>query len=140
MSYVRIWCHCVWSTNNWIQYLEDPVRDKVIEHIRESASLKGIYIDHLNGYFDHLHALVSIGATQTLAGIMQNIKGESSFWINKNNLIDNRFEWQDDYWAVSVGLIEIERLRRYINGQVRHHKKVTFEDEINRFSLRYFKD
>jgi putative transposase len=140
MSYVRIWCHCVWSTKNWIPYLREPVRDKVINHIRENARMKGIFLIKLNGYTDHLHGIVSLGPTQTIAGVMQSIKGESSFWINRNKLTERRFEWQDDYWAVSVGDDHIERLSRYIKNQVEHHSKETLDDELKRLSLDYFKD
>ncbi len=33
---------------------------------------------------------------------MQLIKGESSFWLNKNGLTREKFESQDEYFAVSV--------------------------------------
>lgn len=123
-----------------MQYLKDPVRDKVIFHILENARSKGIYIDHINGYYDHLHAIVSLGATQTLADVMQKIKGESSFWINKNKLTSLRFEWQDDYWSVSVGADHIDRLRRYIRNQAEHHKTESLEDEIRRLGFDYQED
>jgi hypothetical protein len=32
----------------------------------------------------------------------QLIKGESSYWINKNSLVKGSFEWADEYYAVSV--------------------------------------
>ena len=62
---------------------------------------------------------------------MQLIKGESSHWINKNNLTRIRFEWQDDYYAVSVGINQLENLREYIRKQVWHHSKVSLEEEID---------
>ena len=91
MSYIRIWIHCVWTTKKSIPYLRDEIRDEVIHHIRNNAELKGIYIDHINGYHEHLHALVSLGGQQTVSEIMQKIKGESSFWINKNKLTRLKF-------------------------------------------------
>jgi putative transposase len=66
-------------------------RNEVILHIRNNAKIKGIYIDHINGYNEHLHALISLGGKQTVSEIMQKIKGESSFWINKNKLTKLRF-------------------------------------------------
>jgi len=41
--------------------MKDEIRDKVIYHIRDNAIQKGIYIDHINGYHEHLHALISLG-------------------------------------------------------------------------------
>ncbi len=96
---------------------------KSISHIRENAARKRIYIDHINGYYQHLHALVSMGGNQTVSEIMQKIKGESSFWINKNKLTGLKFEWQDDFYGVSIGMDQLEDLRDYIRNQVQHHQR-----------------
>jgi putative transposase len=61
------------------------------------------------------------------------IKGESSFWVNKQNIIKHKFEWQDDYIALSVSQSAIETVRKYINGQEEHHKKKTFTQEYDEF-------
>jgi len=144
MSYIRIWVHCVWTTKNRIPYLRDDIRSKVIYHIRENAKLKGIYIDHINGHHEHLHALISLGGKQTISDIMQKIKGESSFWINKNKVTSLRFEWQDDFYAVSIGMSQAENLRKYIRNQEEHHKKVSFQNEldmlIEEYQLQRIKD
>ena len=81
MSYIRIWVHCVWATKERVPYLIDNIRDKVIFHIIENARSKQIFVDHLNGYLQHLHALISMGGKQNISDIMQLIKGESSHWI-----------------------------------------------------------
>ncbi len=130
MSYLKIWIHCVWTTNKRLPILKDEIRNKTIYHILENARSKGIYIDHINGHNDHLHALISLGCNQTISGIIQKIKGESSFWINKNKLTPFKFEWQDDYYAVSIGMPQLENLRNYIRIQEQHHQKIKLEDEL----------
>ena len=137
MSYIKIWIHCVWTTKNRIKYLQYLIREKVIFHIRETAGLKGIYIDHVNGYDEHLHALISLGGSQNISDIMQKIKGESSFWINKNKLTDSRFEWQDDFYAVSIGIDHLDNLRKYIRNQAQHHQKVDFSVELDELIIQY---
>ena len=122
----------MWTTKDRIPYLRDQIRQNVISHIRENAKLKGIYIDHINGYNEHLHTLISLGGKQNTSDIMQKIKGESSSWINKNKMTRLKFEWQDDYYAVSIGMSQVENLREYIRDQVNHHHKVSFKDELNR--------
>ena len=123
MSYLRIWLHCVWTTNRRIPYLRDEIKNKVILHILNNAKLKKIYIDHINGYHEHLHALISLVGNQTVSEIMQKIKGESSFWINRNKLTRLKFEWQDDFYSVSIGMPQLENLRSYIRNQDQHHQK-----------------
>ena len=131
MSYLRIWVHCVWTTNKRIPYLKDKLKDEVIFHIRDNAKLKGIYIDHINGHNEHLHALISLGGKQNISEIMQKIKGESSFRINKNKLTRLKFEWQDDFYSVSLGMPQLDNLRKYILNQEQHHKIVTFQEELD---------
>ena len=130
MSYISIWLHCVWTTINHIPFLTDGIRSEVIAHIFENSKVKGIHLNQLNGYLDHLHALISLGGTQNIAEIMRNIKGESSFWINKNKLTSWKFEWQDDYYCVSVDYSHMKNLVRYIQNQESHHAKAKLEEEL----------
>ena len=68
---------------------------------------------------------------------MQLIKGESSYWINKSNLLRNKFSWQDDYFAVSVSHSHVNKVRDYIKNQEQHHKKMTWDEEIELFIKKY---
>jgi putative transposase len=137
MSYLRIWVHCVWTTNKRIPYLKDELRDKVISHIRDNAKLKGIFLDNINGHNEHLHALISLGGNQNISDLMQKIKGESSSWINKNKLTRLKFEWQDDFYAVSIGISQLNNLRDYIRNQPQHHQKNSFDNELTRIIEEY---
>ncbi|KQB40135.1 transposase [Flavobacterium sp. L1I52] len=138
MPFVKVYIHCVWSTKNRIPYLDSiELRQKVWQYIRENANQKGIFIDFINGYSDHCHCLISLGVDQNIQKVMQLIKGESSFWINKNELTKEKFEWQDEYFAVSVSESIVDKVRDYIKNQETHHTKKTFQEEYDEFILRY---
>lgn len=107
------------------------IRDKVWFHIKDNAQKKGIFIDFVNGYSQHCHCLVSLGIDQTIQKTIQMIKGESSFWINKEGLTKYKFEWQDEYYAVSVSESMIEKVRNYIKNQELHHSTHSYDDEID---------
>lgn len=138
MSYIKTYIHFVWSTKNRFPYLDTKeLRQKVWHHIKENAKEKGIFVDFVNGYSDHCHCLVSLGADQTIQKTIQLIKGESSFWINKNNLCKGQFQWQDEYFAVSVSKSMIDRVRNYIKNQEQHHSKQSFQEEYEEFIVKY---
>lgn len=137
MSYVRIWIHCVWGTKRRIPFLNSTNKESIINHIRENAKSKGIYIDFINGHQEHVHCTISLNADQTLSKVIQLIKGESSFWINKNKLTQGKFEWADEYFAVSVGESQMNSVRDYIKNQEAHHSKKSWEDEYNEFIDKY---
>ncbi|MBA3785716.1 MAG: IS200/IS605 family transposase [Acidobacteria bacterium] len=128
--------HFVWSTKNREPLLTDEIRQKVFQHIRENATEKNIHLDFINGYKNHVHCLISLGTDQTMEKIMQLIKGESSFWINKNKLCGGRFEWQDEYFAVSVSETVVESVRNYIANQEEHHRAKSFDEEFEGFMKR----
>ena len=135
MGYVKIWIHAVWTTKNKRHYLKQSVRRDVFEHMKINAKQKGICIDHINGYVDHVHCLLSLKADQNLAAVVQLIKGESAYWINKAGLVSERFGWQKDYYAGSVSNspLNLERVRGYISNQESHHGSQTLDDEIEEF-------
>ena len=136
MPYVKVWIHFVWSTKNREPFLRDEIRPKVFGHIRENAKEKNIHLDFINGYTDHVHCLISLGTDQTLEKIMQLVKGESSFWINKNRLCKTKFGWQDEYFAVGVCESMLENARKYIANQETHHRTKSFDDEFEDFLKR----
>ncbi|MDF1612811.1 IS200/IS605 family transposase [Stygiobacter electus] len=138
MSWVRVWIHLVFSTKNREPYLNSKeLREKVFNHIKENAKEKNIWLEDLNGYKEHIHCLISLNKEQSISKIAQLIKGESSFWINKNKLIKGKFFWQDDYWAVSVSESHIESVKNYISEQEEHHRIKSFSEEVDEFMKKY---
>ena len=109
----------------------------MFEHMKKNAEKKDIWIDSVNGYTDHAHCLISLNKDQTISNVVQLIKGESSNWINQNELTANKFSWQDDYWAVSLSESHLKKVRGYILNQEEHHNKKTFEEEIEIFMNKY---
>ena len=145
MPFLKVYIHFVWSTKNRVPSLATfELRQKVWQHIKDNAIKKSIFIDTVNGYSDHCHCLVSLSTDQTIEKLMQLIKGESSFWINKETLTKQKFEWQDEYFAVSVSESVIDKVREYIKNQEEHHRLKTFQQEydelISKFGFQKFSD
>lgn len=118
--------------------LLDSFRYLLFDHIKENAKKKGIYLDRVNGYLDHVHCLVSLGRGDTIEKTAQLIKGESSFWFNnKSGLDTKKLEWQDDYFAVSVSESALAVVRAYVDNQEKHHQKKTFAEEYDEFISKF---
>lgn len=133
MSFVKIWIHAVWSTKKREKLMNNEVRPIIFKHIHQNALEKEIYMDCVNGHIDHVHCLFRLRNDQTICKVMQLIKGESSYWVNKEKLIKSKFEWQDDYYAVSVSESKVDTVRKYISNQEKHHRKNSFEEEYDEF-------
>jgi putative transposase len=78
-----------------------------------------------------------MSASQNIAAIMNLIKGESSFWANRNLKLPEKFEWQDKYFSVSVSQSHFNVINDYINNQKEHHRKKTFQEEYDEFIKNY---
>lgn len=133
MAYIRIWVHCVWGTKNRIAFFNDANTPIVIKHIKE----KEIFIKGINIHKDHVHCLMSLRAGHTIDKDLQLLKGESSFWINKNDIVKGKFEWADEYFAVSVSESQVKKVVEYIENQEEHHKTKSFSDEYDEFMAKF---
>jgi len=103
MPHSRILIHFVWTTKNRYPFLTAEKKIAIQKHIMSNAVAKGIFIIAINCHLDHVHCLVSLGNKQNPSDVMRMIKGESSFWINKQNLYRIKFGWQDEFYAISIG-------------------------------------
>ena len=137
MPFAKIWVHLIWSTKNRQPLITKKLKPQLLMHIRENAWKKKIFLDQINCVKDHCHALISLGTEQTISKVAMLIKGESSHWINSNQLIDGFFQWQDEYIAVSVSDAKMNKIRNYIKIQEEHHLKKTFKEEYNLFLNKY---
>lgn len=137
MSHVKIWIHLVFATKYRDRLLTNEFSHAIHEHIMTNCTKKGIFLQAVNGSVDHIHCLISLGKDQTIAQIAQLIKGESSFWINKNQLLSSKFSWQDDYFAVSISESHLDKVIRYIKNQAEHHRKKSYSEEVAEFISKY---
>jgi REP element-mobilizing transposase RayT len=78
-----------------------------------------------------------MGSGQSIDKIVMLLKGESSYWINRNYRLAKKFEWQKQYFALSVSESIIERVRNYIKRQEVHHRKKPFDEEYREYIRRY---
>ena len=133
MPYIKIFIHLIWSTKNRGHLINKELKPLILQHIKENSVKKDIFIDTLNCVSDHIHLLISLGSEQSIAKVVMLIKGESSFWVNKQNLTKTKFEWQDEYIALAVSYSAIDKVRGYILNQEEHHKKKSFSEEYEEF-------
>ncbi len=137
MPFIKILIHAVWATKDRKPLMNKVNKDVICDHMREYAKGKNIHLINVNGWLDHLHALVSLSADQNISTLMNLLKGESSYWANKNLQWSEKFGWQDDYFAVSVGESHLDAVNNYITNQEEHHRRKTFQQEYDEFIKNY---
>ncbi len=89
------------------------------------------------GTDDHVHLLVSLRSRTALSDILRLLKANSSKWVHDTFADMRDFGWQDGYSAFSVSVSNIEHVERYIAEQERHHRRVSFQEELVEFLERH---
>jgi putative transposase len=136
-SKVRIYIHLVWGTLNHDRFLTTDLRLKIFQHLVERAKELNIIIVKMNIQPEHVHILLLLPSDKTIADIAKNLKGECSNWINDNNFIQGKFNWQRGYGAFSVSASQFEKVENYIKNQDEHHKRQTFAEEYKEWAVQY---
>lgn len=105
--------------------------------------LTGIIQNHnhkvlaINGMPDHIHILIGMRSTQSLSDLIQDIKGDSSKWINQKGFVKGQFSWQEGYGAFSYSKSHVNNVIDYIKTQEIHHQKKSFIDEYHDFLKKF---
>src|SRR5438128_2322127 len=116
-SCVHVYVHFVWAT--WdraasiLPSLEPPIYAAVAEECRELRC----YAVEVGGTEDHVHALVRLRSSVSVAEAAKQMKGSSSHLVTHGLPGGAGFRRQGSYGAFSVGLEEIDRVREYIRRQ-----------------------
>ena len=87
----------------------------------------------VNGVPDHIHIIIGYRPHQSLSDLLQDIKGQSSTWINERKFTKSKFNWQGGYGAFSYSHSHLQNVINYIKNQKEHHKKNSFVDEYRSF-------
>jgi putative transposase len=132
-SYSRMWVHAVWSTKYRMPLISPKLEHKLYTYLSDQLRELGCPVRIVNGMPDHIHCLFLLSRERSVAEVMKQIKGSSSYYINQNNLISVKFAWQRGFASFSVSESGVENVYEYIKNQKQHHKKMTSIDEINEF-------
>ena len=124
-TYSSMLVHCVFSTKHRSDQIREPVR--TWQYMTGIARTKKIPLLAIGGTSNHVHLLVALPPAMPLAKVVQELKGNSSKWLNE---ISRGFAWQSGYGAFSVSESRRQAVIDYIAGQEEHHRKWSFEQEF----------
>jgi len=122
--------HCVWSTKNRVSFLDSDLLARLPAYLGGIARENKMKSLAVGGVADHVHLLISLPSTLSVAKGIQLLKGNSSKWIHDAFPRLTSFEWQKGYGAFSIGISGVEPTVAYIRNQTEHHKQRTFREEF----------
>ena len=128
-TYCSALFHCVFSTKERRRAIAPELQERLWAYMGGIARENEMKALAVGGTEDHVHLLLSLPSTLTIAEAMRKIKGGSSRWLHESCGLTG-FEWQKGYGAFSIGCSQVDATRAYIAGQQEHHRKRDFQAEF----------
>ena len=128
-TYLSLHYHVVFSTKNRVPCLAKEWRERL--HSYMSGTIKGLggYPQNTGGWNDHVHLLLGLKATHTVADTVRELKKASTAWV-RDTIGLRTFSWQEGYAAFTVGYRQRDIVRAYIDRQEDHHRTKTYKEEV----------
>ncbi|MHB1688597.1 MAG: IS200/IS605 family transposase [Ignavibacteriaceae bacterium] len=136
-TFTQIYLHLVFAVQNRVSLIQPEWKDELYKYITGITQNNGHKLIAINGMPNHLHIAVGYKLHQLIPDLLQDIKSDSSKWINKKKFVRGRFNWQEGYGAFSFSHSQIDRVVNYINNQEHHHGKKTFREEYIQLLKKY---
>jgi REP-associated tyrosine transposase len=143
-TYSQITVHAVFAVKHRENFITKNWRDNLHQYISGIITNKGAKSLTVGGWKDHVHILFGMPVTTSIADFMSAVKANSSKWINEQQLVKGKFQWQSGYGAFSYARSQRDIVIKYIMNQEEHHRAKTFKEEylkmLRDFDIRYDND
>ena len=127
---LALFLHLVWGTWDRLPLITPDIERQLLRNIESAARKLGCVVLAINGTEDHVHILVKIPATLTIANLLKQIKGISSHFVNETLQPPTKFKWQGHYGAFTVSRWDVSKIKTYIKRQKEHHRIGELVDEF----------
>lgn len=132
-TYTQIHIHLIFAVKYRKSLINSTWKERLHQYFTGMVQKNNHKMLQINSMPDHIHMLIGLRPDQALSALVQNIKTESSKWINQNHFCESKFKWQDGFGAFSYSKSQLPNVIRYIINQEEHHRKRTFLEEYKSF-------
>ena len=125
-THLSLHYHLVFGTKSHQALITSTWRDRLHAYLGGVIRTLDGVPEAIGGVADHVHLLVSLRATHTLADVLRELKSVSSKWAHEEMGVRS-FAWQEGYGAFTVsasqsdatGFIRLNALRLKLHAQTR---------------------
>ena len=140
-TFSQLYIHLVFAVKGRQNLIMDEWKDELYKYIAGIIKSKNQKPLIINGMPDHIHILVGLTPSYMISTLVNQIKSNSSGFINAKKLLSSKFYWQEGYGAFTYSQSHVGHLYNYIANQSEHHKKATFKEEyislLKKFEISY---
>lgn len=125
MALWRTYYHIIWATKERQSLIVPQLEKSVYQYMVGKSDSMRCIVHAIGGTENHIHLIVSIPPTLSIADFVQKIKGSSSHYINQELTPHQNFKWQRGYGIFSLGGKQLEKAVNYVLNQKQHHSDGT---------------
>ena len=129
-AYTQNFYHAVFSTKHRAMLITPDLEERLYPFMGGILRELRCKLLAVNGMPDHIHLLMSYRADLSHSGMLQQIKGRSSKWINETWPHRGHFAWQEGYGGFTVSRSAAPEVEAYIQRQKEHHRRMDFKTEF----------
>jgi putative transposase len=128
-TYSQINIHCVFAVQYRENFILNTFRDDLHKYMYGILKNDGTFPMAIGGWKDHVHVFFEMPPDLKISDLMRMLKSSSSKWINENNFLKAKFNWQAGYGAFSHSKSQRNDVIKYIMNQEEHHRQKSFREE-----------
>ena len=140
-TFSQIYIQVVFAVKGRQNLIGKSWKEELNKYISGIITNKGQKSIIVNGMPDHIHLFIGLKPSMAISDLVRDIKNNSTNFINKNQFVKGKFEWQESYGAFSYSHSQINQVYNYILNQEQHHHKKTFKEEyielLQKFQIDY---
>ena len=136
-SLSQMYIHLTFGTKNRYPFIKEQWKNELHRYMAGILKNNDSPALLINSVDDHVHILLRLSKNYALAKVIEVLKKDSSSWLKTIDRSNHQFSWQIGYGAFSVSSSKMDVVKGYINNQEEHHRKVSYQEEVERFLQEY---
>jgi REP element-mobilizing transposase RayT len=125
--YTQLYLHLIWSTWDRLPLITEMIEKRLYAAMAVNANLNVTVSNFVVA--DHVHMLIRLHPTISVATLAKEIKGATSHLITHEIIPDQFFKWQGSYRAFTIRKSEVPQVKAYIENQKQHHTELQLQTE-----------
>jgi len=119
--YTQLYIHCIWATWDRLPLIEATIEHRLYAAIAAKCRAIKCTPIAINGTADHIHLLVELATSVSVATLVKEVKGSSSHLVTHEIKPGEFFKWQGAYSAFTIAKSDVDRVKTYVERQKAHH-------------------
>jgi len=140
-TYTQLHIQFVFAVKYKASLIQPDWKERLLKYITGIFQANDHKMIQINCMPDHIHIFIGLRPHQSISGLIQNVKTESSKWINNQGFCKVKFAWQEGFGAFSYAKSQVPSVIKYIQNQEQHHRKENFikeyTDLLKTFDIQY---